>query len=600
MKQARRAGVEPKVRAAPNSAVIFLLFDLLNRRFSGKEWPAAMKQLSVLPIVAALACAVGCQRKETGGKNDPPTSGDILARCHFVGTLALAENMNAAKLKAVWSLPESRRLAEQTFQRLTHAPRTLGGERITPAQDEQGAALLRPMLDDLLRYESFLQVRGPADRTAEWTLLVQLPAERLSVWRASLTSLMTLWTAGTPATNTMEGFAGWEVKRSDSPSVVRCVEAGQWLVLGIGQNNLSAVGEAARRIKAGGRPIAIASNYWLQTELDLPRLRAVFGLPASLTWPHANLTVVGQGESVHSNMRLVFPEPVTGSVDPWQVPTNLIREPLVSFTAVRGISPLLNKCESLQKLELVPGPNEVYLWAQGRKPINRDLPFQTFLAFPLKDASAKLKKAGEQASLLFDTNWRDQGLAQIAWNTNSQQILWKGLPFITPFLAPAKFRDAEFAAGGLFPSSPSSNPPPAELLSQLNVQPRLVYYDWEISEARLHHWRVMSELFAIIARRSQLTTNTAGLPWLTAIEPELGNTVTQITADSPKEWSLVRKSDIGFSGFELVALAHWLEYTNFPAIGFDLPPRPMVRPPVKSQSPATNRAVVPVKKPPGG
>ena len=94
----------------------------------------------------------------------------------------------------------------------------------------------------------------------------------------------------------------------------------------------------------------------------------------------------------------------------------------------------------------------------------------------------------------------------------------------------------------------------------------------------------MSQLFAIIGDKPQLTTNMAALPWITAVGPKLGNTVTEVTANSPKEWSLVRKSHVGFTGAELVALARWLESTNFPRFGFELPAdRPLapVKPPAK-------------------
>ena len=132
----------------------------------------------------------------------------MLVRCHFVGTASLSNNTNATKLKELWSLPETQRLAEQTLLKLAHAPRTLYGEQVTTSQDDRGAALLRPLFDDLLRQEFFLQVRGPADKTAEWTLLAQLPDDRIKAWRANLKELMQLWGLGAPVTNNVEGFAG--------------------------------------------------------------------------------------------------------------------------------------------------------------------------------------------------------------------------------------------------------------------------------------------------------------------------------------------------------------------------------------------------------
>src|SRR5438445_8514712 len=244
-----------------------------------------MKAFTVISIVAALACGAGCGKKDAGEKPAQKVNTDVLIRCHFVGTASLADNTNAAKLKDLWGLPESQHLAEQTLQKLAHAPRTFRGEQITAAQDDRGAALLRPLLDDLLRQEFFLQVRGTADKTAEWTLLAQLPDDRIKVWRANLKELMQLWGLGAPVTNTVEAFAGWEVKRTGAPALVRWVEAGQWLVLCIGQNDLAASGEAARRIRTGGRPITVASNYLLRCELNLPRLREALDLSPAIPWP---------------------------------------------------------------------------------------------------------------------------------------------------------------------------------------------------------------------------------------------------------------------------------------------------------------------------
>jgi len=153
--------------------------------------------------------------------------------------------------------------------------------------------------------------------------------------------------------------------------------------------------------------------------------------------------------------------------------------------------------------------------------------------------------------------------------------------------------------GGLFPPVPVTNPPPAELLAQLQRNPRLVYYDWEITQARLSSWRVMAQLFAVIANKPQFTTNTAGLPWLMAVEPKLGNTITEISAESPTQWWLTRKSHIGFTAVELVALTRWLESTNFPRLSLELPPDRPSPSGSKLPPPSTNPPTAPAKKPGG-
>src|ERR1700716_2828610 len=112
-----------------------------------------MRQFTVIFIAAVLACSLGCREKGAGERAGQQAETDVLVRCHFVGTASLSGNTNAAKLKELWSLPETQHLAEQTLRKLAHAPRTLYGEQVTTSQDERGAALLRPLLDDLLRQE---------------------------------------------------------------------------------------------------------------------------------------------------------------------------------------------------------------------------------------------------------------------------------------------------------------------------------------------------------------------------------------------------------------------------------------------------------------
>jgi hypothetical protein len=113
-----------------------------------------------------------------------------------------------------------------------------------------------------------------------------------------------------------------------------------------------------------------------------------------------------------------------------------------------------------------------------------------------------------------------------------------------------------------------------EVFTQLTRSTNTVYYDWEITQDRLHQWFVMSQLFAVLADQSQLTTNMPAKAWLEKIPTQLGNTVTEVTAQGPAEWSFARKSHLGFTGFELVQLGRWLESTNFPKLSLQLPPPP--------------------------
>src|SRR5262249_34991515 len=119
-------------------------------------------------------------------------------------------------------------------------------------------------------------------------------------------------------------------------------------------------------------------------------------------------------------------------------------------------------------------------------------------------------------------------------------------------------------------------------LAQVTSRTNLVYYDWEITQGRLAQWSVMAQTVAVATGNPQLRTNSASQLWLLKVAPHLGNTVTEVVADSSAQWSFVRRSHLGLTGFEINGLTRWLESTNFPRLSFDLPAtRPMfpIRPP---------------------
>ena len=58
------------------------------------------------------------------------------------------------------------------------------------------------------------------------------------------------------------------------------------------------------------------------------------------------------------------------------VPLESIRDPLVGFTAVRGIEPLLRRTEEAKALQLSSIPNQACSWSMAR------VPYFTFAAYP--------------------------------------------------------------------------------------------------------------------------------------------------------------------------------------------------------------------------
>lgn len=330
--------------------------------------------------------------------------------------------------------------------------------------------------------------------------------------------------------------------------------------------------EFLERIRMTGQPQRRESEVWFEAAVDWPRFqpwlqrRLPVKLPVGL--PPMHLTLASQEDYLWTELELVFAKPIDWSPEPWRIPANTIREPLISFTAAQGLAPFLSGQRVIQELEIEPVPNQFYLWAL------RDTPFQMFLAVPAHDPTNLLHRLAPRLAERFKTNLEQRALGEIVWSTNSGALVWQGLPFITPFIQPVVETNGEFLFAGLLQDNPATQPAPPELLAQFSGRTNLVCYDWEITQARLAQWRNLNQLFQIIGRRPQLSADAPVWKWLDAVSTNLGNTVTEIAVTGPQEMSLVRKSAIGFTAFELVVLAHWLESPKFPLGGYSLTKRP--------------------------
>jgi hypothetical protein len=116
-------------------------------------------------------------------------------------------------------------------------------------------------------------------------------------------------------------------------------------------------------------------------------------------------------------------------------------------------------------------------------------------------------------------------------------------------------------------------------------RPDLVYYDWEITQDRLHQMRTLGTHLSMAKHWPEPSLASPTRAWLTKLEPLLGNSITEVTLRAPNELKLLRKSHLGLTGFELVCLTRWLESPGFPLR--DEPP-PQIRP-VIAPGTATNR-----------
>lgn len=444
-----------------------------------------------------------------------------VSRLHWLGKRQVCAEPGAARVRALWNLPESVRLEAQTLAKLA------GGTN----------APLRALLDDVVGEEFYAEVRHEANQPGQAAFAIRLNAERAKLWAANRAAL---------------------------PKDIEWQRVGEWTLLGQATGANALLAEWRERIAKTGAPVAKgATNFWLEADADLPAVaRALgwkWGLPAD--WPRISLTLTGDGENVLSRGALKFAAPLAGALEAWSIPTNLIREPLIGFTAARGLGGLPRGWLGWDRLEIGAAPEQLFLWAQA------SLPFQSYFAGLFPDAPERLQRISERLLTLGNEWVVPNHVGNFVRTDDGRGVVWQSAPFMSPFVQVVGKERKGFVFGGLFSVvGPRTNAAlPAELVAQVLGSPDLVMYDWELTGPRIEGWLHIGQLFRVIGHRAQLPPKSAALEWLRAVAPKLGNNVTVVTRADASRLNFHRKSTCGFTALELHLLADWLESPDFPA-----------------------------------
>jgi hypothetical protein len=356
---------------------------------------------------------------------------------------------------------------------------------------------------------------------------------------------------------TAEGFS---LVRADGRTGLVYSRVGLWVVLGVGAANSPLQAQTVARIKSGGRPAALTTGNWLEADARLERLKP--WLPPLAPYAHpplARLTLATQEDNVRTTLNLLFPGGHGWKAEDWRTPKRLIRDPLISFMAARGISPLLKAWPAFQTLKLNPTPDQVFVWAHSA------IPFLTQMAVPMKNAGPELSRIAPLLPAVLLSRDPARRMGTIAWDTNVNAVIWKGFPpLCLPMVEALKDGSEEYLVGGLYPRVNSTNRPPPELFAQFEKRKDVVYYDWEITEGRLKQWRAIYQLTDLAAARNFPDPQSAAQQWVDAVTPLLGNSITEVTAASSTELRMTRKSHVGLTGFELMTVLRWLDAPDFP------------------------------------
>jgi hypothetical protein len=481
----------------------------------------------------------------------------VLWRSHFVGGTRLEGNTNATRWVKLAAAPIAQQLRDQTLRKLATAPfRALQDKMPAGAKDQ--AESWQPLLADLLRAESFVEWRGTSNRIDQFALAIKLPDDRAKAWSANLGTILKAWTGIAPVPFTQGNVSGWQLRKHDPPNLFGVARVGTWVVVGAGQDALSLFNAFIGSLKTGAAPFAVDAGVWGEAWADWPQLEAHLPFSLPVHPPQAHLTITGKDNFIRLNGGLEFDRSLNWRPQPWRIPETLIREPLISFTAVRGVAPVLQQDEFLRQWKFKSVPDEAYVWAMD------GVPFATFVAAPTTDAAAQIQSFGPDLQARYNPLLAQRRLGSLEMSTNRDALSWRGLPIVIPHLSATKDGANDFLFGGLFPNAPKAKPPPGELFDQVRGRKTLAYYDWEVTEPRLKQWKVLSQLNQIMDRQPPLRTNMLAVQWLNSVTTNLGNTVTEITVSGDRQMTLTRKAPIGLTAYELVALTTWLEATNFP------------------------------------
>lgn len=581
-----------------HAAFVFLLKP---PRFSTRSRAMYIRNIGIYAFaIVILALGNGCKKSEQSqsqavSASKPPAENEPVATVHWLGMKRLATERNAAGFLKKWRLPETDALVAQTLDKLALAPWLLSGTNrpteITNYSELLGknrsASLLRPLLNDLVQEEWRLEIRGANGQPGNLALAIRVKPERAGLWETNLALVVESLTAGRrAAARPTAASDGWQIQPADSSSNlwplfrhVQLTRSPVWTIIGLAAGPNAAFADLSAQVQNDQTPVPNpTTNDWIQTTFDPGGLSKALAWSWNLPqeWPRIRLAINGDGENVLTRGKLNFAKPLAFRIEPWNIPTNLIHEPVQSFTAVQGLKPWLSSLPFWQDLKAGPPPNQLFCWAQSGSP------FLGYSAAPLSDASGAMSKLGPAIMQRFNPLLATNRMGKWERAPDSDGVLWNRVPIIFPFIRSIGLTQGHFLFAGLAPLAVTNTAPPFATLQELLAQPNLVYFDREITGPRLEGWMFLSQLFRVIFRRVQLPSEAEAVAWFKAAGPTLGNSLTTITQTSATELSLARTASLGLTAFELHLLADWLESPQFPlkthtAVA-KLPPLPPRRP----------------------
>jgi hypothetical protein len=414
------------------------------------------------------------------------------------------------------------------------------------------APLIEPLLADVVENES-LGVLGPANSNgAGFVLAVRAGSQRARAWPASLGKVL-----GEPGEEFMcENVTGRRWSKSPLASFW-IVPAGDWVLFGRGNDFGPLRSQYLLGIARNNRASTSLGTNWLESDLDLNLLADLLPDWAKLLKPaQLHISVAPSADNLDINGRVTYSAAPMWEPVPWREPRETVRSPLISFTVGRDVSAFLRFSPRFSNFDNSPLTNQFYAWAIGL------MPLQSYMAWPVPDATNDLKRLSPEMQSAFNPILKKFNGTQLQWLSEQKKLVWSKLQVVAPTIEPARDDGRDFLLLSLFPLGPPMPQAPAKLWDQLDSRANLVYYDWELTGRRLQQMRMLPGLLWFRPETGAGDEPIDGLlvkdTLLGSLGNDIGATVTVVTHSGPDELSITRKGPLGFTGMELVLLSDWL------------------------------------------
>lgn len=514
-----------------------------------------MLKMKINAILISLSLSAQCLSiaQETPGTD--LTSGHPLLFLYFAGSeLASGFNETDVLTKHLGSEAGKNLLRDINASLAAHL-----NPSILAMQEKLGAnpwtqGEVESMLADLQIHEFMIRWDNGDAPSKRMSMAVNLDALSMERWLDALGNMASPDKLNGVETFHVAGFSGSEIREQSMR--LAWIQAGSWLLIGHVDSGSSQLAKMVNSIKTTGRPFPLPENGILSFQMN--------GNPfnknsanSELQVKGVHMTLSGTGSSLRTEMDIRLTEDPDIEISDWDIPRELIQDPLICFTAGRGLFGLLQSMGWIH-LNL---PNEVkdqvHAWAQYNT-----IGASGQVVFPSNRAGEVVQYLASKWLNKINARVETLPLAPVQYSERNNALYWQNLPVFTPVLSASK--DDRFLHGAYFPPVNSGEPPPDELFQQFKDREDLIYYHWELTGERGGQWQRTFQLLSLFSIKPTFSLKTPAQKFVQELFADLPDTATEITLGSENNLVLVRRSKSFFTSLELVTLGLWIDQGHFP------------------------------------